>query len=453
VNRRIAFSMTIDPEGAMHDWVDVPPGWELLRVPTQEAVVALGPHGYREVLVDLAQRERPHLFVAHPPYDHLTVDAADRMRAAGTRVVAFAFDDEIFAAAYDPQTWAELSRVYDRYVTTREVRWAQRPLPALPERAPDIDVVLVGRAYARRRELMAALAAAGVRATARGSGWDGGFVPRAEMLGLYARAAIVLTTADWEGYPVPMVKHRLLDTAMLGAFQIAQEAPDLRGYFPADEVPSFGSPAELCETARRYLLQPEERRRAARAARARALAEHTWTRRLPELWEGVPLRPPDEPPGRSVAFDTLLRSLASRAEADGRLAAAAAMWEEAARRDPPDATAAAGVGRCLRDLGQREAALGWLRRATGPGSPAADAIQARFPAAGAGTGLGRSSALPPAAEPLAYLIATLVELGRVHDACVELDRVTPGPLGRGLAAALGGTAIPPAVAARLEKLR
>ncbi len=450
---RIAFSMTIDPEGAMHDWVDVPPGWELLRVPTQEAVVALGPHGYRELLVDVAARERPHLFVAHPPYDHLTIDAADRMRAAGTRVLAYAFDDDIFAAAYGPETWADLQRVYDRYVTTREVRWAQRPLPALPERAPELDVILVGRAYARRRELMAALAAAGVRAAARGVGWDGGFVSRADMLSSYARAAIVLTTADWEHFPVPMVKHRLLDTAMLGAFQIAQEAPDLRGYFPADEVPSFASPAELVAKVRHYLARPDERRRAARAARARATAEHTWARRLPELYAGVPLRPPDDAPGRSVAFDTLLRALASRAEADGRLAAAAALWQEAARRDPADAAAAAGTGRCLRDLGQREAALGWLRRAGGPGSPAADAIQARFPAAGAGTGLGRAAALPPAAEPLAYLVATLVELGRVDEACAELDRLPEGPLARGVAAALGGTHIPPAVAARLEKMR
>ena len=240
MNRRVAFSMTIDPEGAMHDWVDPPDGWELIRVPTQEAVVALGPRGYGEMVVDLCRRERPHFFVAHPPYDHLTVAVADRMRAAGTSVVAYAFDDEIFAASYPPETWAELRRLYDRYLTTREVRWAQKPLPALPEVAEDVDVALVGRAYVRRRELVEALKAAGVRVVVRGAGWEGGPLPRAHMLSLYARAAIVVTTADWEDVPVPMVKHRLLETAMVGAFQIAQDAPDLRGYFPEEEVPSYG---------------------------------------------------------------------------------------------------------------------------------------------------------------------------------------------------------------------
>ena len=40
--KTVAFSMTIDPEGAMHDWVDLPEGWALRPVPNQEAVRLLG---------------------------------------------------------------------------------------------------------------------------------------------------------------------------------------------------------------------------------------------------------------------------------------------------------------------------------------------------------------------------------------------------------------------------
>src|SRR5262249_14412372 len=146
-------------DGAMHDWVDVPPGWELVRVPTQEAVTLIGPRAYGEALVDLVAREAIDVVVVHPPYDHLDAGAADRLRAAGARVVGYAFDDEIFGAAYDR---AALARVYDRYVTTREVRWATRPLPAVGAGTPEWDVVLVGRAYARRRTLVEALRAAGL---------------------------------------------------------------------------------------------------------------------------------------------------------------------------------------------------------------------------------------------------------------------------------------------------
>src|SRR5947209_7936453 len=101
--RRVAFSMTIDPDGAMHDWVDLPPGWSLVRVPTQEAVHLLGIGGYQELLCDLCARERPDVLVTHPPYDWLSPSVAERVRAAGTRLCGYAFDDPIFAHHYGPQ--------------------------------------------------------------------------------------------------------------------------------------------------------------------------------------------------------------------------------------------------------------------------------------------------------------------------------------------------------------
>src|SRR5262249_51915545 len=155
----------------------------------------------------------------------------------GTRLVGYAFDDEIFASQYGMNVRSEIAKIYDRYLTTRDLRWATRPLSPLPERPAEFDVVLVGRGYQRRKELVQPLRDAGIGVQTRGLDWPAGLVSRAEMLDLYSRARIVLTTADWESRAVPMVKHRLLDTAMLGAFQIAQEAPDLRGYFDEQQVP------------------------------------------------------------------------------------------------------------------------------------------------------------------------------------------------------------------------
>ncbi|HVV85071.1 MAG TPA: glycosyltransferase, partial [Kofleriaceae bacterium] len=286
MTRRALFSMTIDPEGAMDDWVDPPPGWSIEPLPTQEAVLVLGIAGYQELVAETCARERPDLLVTHPPYDYLDEATAARVRAAGTAIVGYAFDDEIFAGAYREATWARLRTIYDRYVTTREVRWATRPLAALPPPpagAPVLDVVLVGSAYERRARLVDALRAAGIAVTTRGPGWPDGFVSRAAMEALYARAAVVLTTGDWADHEVPMVKHRLLDTAMLGAFQLAQASPDLRGYFAEDEVPSYRDAAELVERVRAALADPAGRRAAAARARARALREHTWQVRFGEL--------------------------------------------------------------------------------------------------------------------------------------------------------------------------
>ncbi|MBM4321536.1 MAG: glycosyltransferase family 1 protein, partial [Deltaproteobacteria bacterium] len=363
---------------------------------------------------------------------------AARLRAVGTCLLGYAFDDAIFAGSYTPQTWAALQQTYDRYVTTSEVRWATSPREPLPELPPEHDVVLVGRAYDRRIALVEALRRAGFSVEARGQGWPGGFVARAAMLELYSRAAVVLTTADWEHLPVPMVKHRLLDTAMLGVFQLAQQAPDLRRYFNEEEVPAFGQAAELVDLVTAALADAPGRRASARAARQRALAEHTWSVRFAELlgpltFTEAPARSAD----RSQLFDQLLLALATRAEADGRIAAAAALCRQLLARQPAEPTAAAVLGRCLRDLGRIEEALPWLRLAAAvEAPPAASAIHAALPPCGVGTGLGRFGLLPPAAEPTVYLLAALLEQQRIADALQLLDGLDPPALAGAVAATL-----------------
>ena len=39
----VVWTMTVDPDGAMDDWVDLPPPWRLLPLPSQELVPLLGP--------------------------------------------------------------------------------------------------------------------------------------------------------------------------------------------------------------------------------------------------------------------------------------------------------------------------------------------------------------------------------------------------------------------------
>jgi hypothetical protein len=446
--------MTIDPDGAMHDWIDPPPGTTLIPIPTQELVHLAGVAGLADVLVDVCRVERPQALVLHPPYDHLGAATAAEIRAAGTRLVAYAFDDDIFAPKMSAAARAEVRGLYDRYATTRDVLWATRPLAALPPRPRQTDVALVGRATLSRGLAVSALRQAGFTVATRGHGWPEGYAPRVEMEALYASAAVVLTTADWEDEAVPMVKHRLVETAMLGVFQIAQEAADLRRYFPADEVPAYDSPASLVAAVRHALADEPARLAAASRARGRALEEHTWSRRLPELLG--PLDPPREAASRSRLLDLALRSLASRAETQGRLAAAAALYQTLAERAPGDFLAELGRGRCLRGMGELEAAVPWLARAARSTDHPAAARALRFtlPSMGVGVGLGALGRFPPALEPTALLVATLVELGRDEEAAATLAKIDDPVLAAAVVETLAlGPDVSPVVANALTAVR
>jgi spore maturation protein CgeB len=80
---------------------------------------------------------------------------------------------------------------------------------------------------------------------------------------------------------------RLFDAAAAGAFILAEYKADIERLFPKDEIETFKSKEEMREKAIYYLEHPDQRREKAVAARARVLAEHTWTHRAREILEIV----------------------------------------------------------------------------------------------------------------------------------------------------------------------
>ena len=418
----VAFS--IIPHGdSAPDTIDAPPGVNVIRVPTMEAVTLVGFRAYQEALVDLCTRAPIGLLVTRPPYDFLDDATAARLRAAGTRILGYA----------DEETSASKS-VFDRYFTPREVLWATAPVAAVPEREPDHEIALVGEADARWHALVERLRGAELNVIARGPGWEADDIPPAQRLKLYARSAVVLAS----GASVRTV----LENAMLGVFQIAPDLPDLARYFPEDEVPSWHDPEELVTLIEAALADPTARRRAARAARERALKEHTWTARWPAL-VGDLAPSGSAAPKRAPVFDQLVLAVASEAEGQDQPETAAAYYAEVLARIPDEPMAAIGLGRCLRDLGRGAEAIEPLRIAAAATPPVlAGSRAASVSAAGTGMGFGRLGILPPAAEPTCFLLATLVEIGRLDEALAEAAKLSDPALLDAVTLALGGE-LPP----------
>jgi tetratricopeptide (TPR) repeat protein len=414
---------SLDPDADDHLDLDAPSGVRLVRVPALEIATLIGFRAYQELLVELCAADPAGVLIVRPPWDFLDDATSHRIGAAGTRIVA----------------------------ATADVLLAAAPRPAAAQRTPDHEVLLVGERSPRREAFVDRLRAAGVNVIAKGLGWESGPISRAQRDDLSARAAVVLTT--WpDGAPT----RALVETAMLGVFQLAQDAPELRRLFSEDEVPSFGHPEELVERVEAALADTPGRRRAAQAARARALREHTFAARWPTLVGDLDLALPAlpvtaGPRSRAHLYEQMLLVLGSRAETEDRPSAAVALFGELLARAPDEPTAAAGLGRCLRDLGLTEQALAPLRIAAAAAPPTFLARRAAaVPGAGAGSGFGRLAIAPPAAEPICFLLASLVELGRDDEALALADSLNDIVLVDAVTQALGGD-LPPALKDKLAE--
>jgi spore maturation protein CgeB len=158
----------------------------------------------------------------------------------------------------------------------------------------EADVSFAGSPYLNRRHIFAALTDLCLRLW--GPGWsdpllaplvaDGGKAFTAdEMVRIFAGTKINLNVHSAEHVhgldPEPdYVNPRTFELAACQAFQLVDRRTPLPDLFAGDEIEAFSSVSELRGLIVRYLADEEARRTVATRARARALAEHTYSHRM-----------------------------------------------------------------------------------------------------------------------------------------------------------------------------
>jgi hypothetical protein len=149
----------------------------------------------------------------------------------------------------------------------------------------DIDVLWLGRAYGPRHGLVRWLRSLGFTVETRGPGWPEGPVPFDEMIELIARARVVLGMGGvGQTDRIKHLKGRDFEVPMCGAVYLTSFNPELTDHFDIGrEILCYSSEVECAETLAYVLRRPALAESIRRAARARCVADHTWTARLERL--------------------------------------------------------------------------------------------------------------------------------------------------------------------------
>lgn len=150
----------------------------------------------------------------------------------------------------------------------------------------DLEVVFVGQSYGSRANLVRYLRQRGFRVDAYGSGWPGGFMDFDEVVRLYSRAKVVLGAGGVQSMSgVQHLKGRDFEVPMCGALYLTSYNPELADHYEiGKEILCYSSPENCAEILHWILRRPAEQERIRQAALKRSLRDHTWEKRLNDMF-------------------------------------------------------------------------------------------------------------------------------------------------------------------------
>jgi len=269
-----------------------------------------------ELVLAETERVKPDLcfVMAQAP---LSTKAVEALRAAGVRT-AYWFVENYRLTRY----WSTIAPSYDWFFTAQRGRFQELltqtgcanthwlPLACNPKRHRPrrlterqrrfygSDVSFAGFGYYNRRELFRGLSDMDFKIW--GSGWESSAVARlvqrdgrafdhedfvriasAAQIHVNLHSAAHVPGVDPDG---DYLNPRVFELAACEAFQLCDPRSDLSSMFHVPrEIPVYDDIASLRNHILHYSKNPEERRCIARAARARALADHTYVHRMLEV--------------------------------------------------------------------------------------------------------------------------------------------------------------------------
>lgn len=291
------------------------------------------------------QQAQMVLALAQAPLDRASLM---KMRQNGMKTIMWFVEDyrlftywQAFAPLYDAFAVIQKEPFLSELAKIGQNHAFYLPLAALPDfhkpieltdaerRLYGSDISFLGAGYPNRRAAFRPLA--GKNFKIWGSDWDGetilapniqrggARIGEDEAVKIYNAAKINLNLhssihADKLVSNGDFVNPRTYELAAMGAFQLVDQRQLMAEQFGPDEMATFAAPEEFYAKIDYFLAHPEERKAYASRARKRALAEHTYARRMETLIAymrenfgpfAVSETPPDVPPELAAAIQSL----------------------------------------------------------------------------------------------------------------------------------------------------
>jgi spore maturation protein CgeB len=148
-------------------------------------------------------------------------------------------------------------------------------------------VTFIGQCYGRRPKLVRYLGDGGIVINALGSGWPAGSASHVEAVHAYSSSMAVLGVGDVGAMPeVKHLKARDFEVPMSGGLYLTTYNPELAEcYKIGEEILCYSSFEECLELLYWIRSNPDEATTIRKRGHSRAMASHTWARRIGHLFD------------------------------------------------------------------------------------------------------------------------------------------------------------------------
>lgn len=148
------------------------------------------------------------------------------------------------------------------------------------------DVSFVGRSYGKRKEFVDILRSKGIDVKTFGEGWEGsGRISQSDMIRIYNKSKITLNISFAGKGERPQIKGRDFEAPGCGAMSVTKNVAGLEDYFvPGKEIVTYEDVDDAAEKILFYLKNDELRRQIATAGHERTLKDHTFEKRLADMF-------------------------------------------------------------------------------------------------------------------------------------------------------------------------
>ncbi len=168
-------------------------------------------------------------------------------------------------------------------------QWGFNPYTYAPSCVRSREMSFCGAAKGNRSDILNHIKRSGLSVDVFGFGWhEDSFIPFYDMVRIMGQSRINLNLGDTIDPGINQINKRTFEVPGCRGFLLTLPADHLEEYYePGKEVIIASSTEELIDKAKYYLTHERERERIAQRGYERTQAEHTWAKRLIDIFKHI----------------------------------------------------------------------------------------------------------------------------------------------------------------------